>query len=823
MEKTERARIKTMSSTELMSNKAVGEVESRTEKEELPTVLRLRGGGPPVSRGLCCMEDCTLIIKTRCTTCPHHVCLVDMFKSEGIDVCIHCKKDHEDNCRTVQKILGQNYSNSKVDACIVSEQSNRVNTQHIGMKVVSPDDVQHRVQANIQDGVHDHDQDGVQNDIQDGVHDHDQDESQDDIQDCVQDCVQDGVQDCVQDDVQDDVQDENDNRNKDSPVDFQRCLKCNELMKSPIPHLKKKELCKQYYIDKYQGSKEWINAKRLGFDDIKSLAKIFKAVKQNLRRQDITYRKAMNQDRKEKRREQRKNEEKCSKMFFEKLEESFSKKCVGCEAFLSPVNVETIPNIGDFYDEFLVDIDDGVEYFICKWCTDILEHVNNRKEFDGEDEDTKLEYETWAKENFSFREEILKMKKRIKENSSAGVRIFNDDGKRKTIIFPQAGKSDLTISVDEKPDRMVNCDPVVLLPQCLFAEDPISTLSRAEIELANRWFGEAHPINVLSVVMLDRLGTMKYKKLLRQKQNSEVKKGVLKNNNLRLNNLESLEGCLSEVKGSSDFLSKQKEDLCFRQVQNGFKNIAIKWLVFEGYSHVMSDPFLATAVLRSKGFEVKSIEKASDGRFPSRDFRVCCDDAECNPFVCTKVPHHHTPLEIMNKEKLDVDIMFVAKFMTEKIQSFVDQIVKPIAKEYALFLTFDRPTDDNGESSFSLAGNIWTEDLASFNSSREPVQDLDEFIPEILQPENLSKFFGGSGRVVFANSKIVPWNKTVKQDVTPPVLENVAFEEIESCREASVFEALIVCGRSQPLCWYSQQMLYINTDDPRKVRETKSE
>ena len=92
----------------------------------------------------------------------------------------------------------------------------------------------------------------------------------------------------------------------------------------------------------------------------------------------------------------------------------------------------------------------------------------------------------------------------------------------------------MTISVDEKPDHIENCDPVVLLPQDLFAEDPISTLSRAEIELANRWFGEPHPINVLSAVMLDRLGTMKYKKMLRQKRNGEVKKGVIKNNNLRI-------------------------------------------------------------------------------------------------------------------------------------------------------------------------------------------------------------------------------------------------------------------------------------------------
>ena len=556
------------------------------------------------------------------------------------------------------------------------------------------------------------------------------------------------------------------------------------------------------YIQKFKSTEDWVNFKRLGLDDLKTLGKIFKIEQKRQRRSDPTYSMAENQKQKEKRKAQRTDEDKCAKMYFEKVDESFSKKCEGCEGFSSPEKVENIPNTNGL--------------FICKNCNEIEEKMNDLGTFGGEG--FVWAYEDWAKENFCFQEEILRKKKIIKDHWSAGIRMFNDGHKRKTIIYPQVGKSHLTISIDEKHEGMENCNPVVLLPQSLFVEDHIGRLSKDVFELANRWFGQAHIVNILSVLILDRLGSMTFFKQLRQKQNSEVKRGYLEDNKLSLIDSESDRGCLSEVKGSSDFLSKQTEDLHFRQLQNGFKNIKIKWPVYEGYSQAFSDPFLATAVLRTKGFKVKSIEKASDGRFPSRDFRVCCDDEECNPFVCTKVPQHNTPLEIMNNDKPDVDIMFVAKFMTEKIKSFVDQIVKPISKEYALFLKFDKSNGDNDDSSFFLHGNIWTEELALLNLSGEDIHDPDELLPAILKHENLSKFFGGSGKVMVANG-MVKWNNIIEQDdVTPPVLENVEFDEMENCREASLVEALMVCGRSQQIHWYSQQMLYINIEDPRKVR-----
>ena len=48
-----------------------------------------------------------------------------------------------------------------------------------------------------------------------------------------------------------------------------------------------------------------------------------------------------------------------------------------------------------------------------------------------------------------------------------------------------------------------------------------------------------------------------------------------------------------------------------------------------------------------------------------------------------------------------LDPLMITKFMVEKVEAFTNKIVKPLAKEYALFLSFERPSE-NTCSGFNL-------------------------------------------------------------------------------------------------------------------------
>ena len=49
----------------------------------------------------------------------------------------------------------------------------------------------------------------------------------------------------------------------------------------------------------------------------------------------------------------------------------------------------------------------------------------------------------------------------------------------------------------------------------------------------------------------------------------------------------------------------------------------------------------------------------------------------------------------------DLDPLTITKFMDEKVEAFTNKIVKPLAKEYALFPSFERPSE-NTWSGFNL-------------------------------------------------------------------------------------------------------------------------
>ena len=131
-----------------------------------------------------------------------------------------------------------------------------------------------------------------------------------------------------------------------------------------------------------------------------------------------------------------------------------------------------------------------------------------------------------------------------------------------------------------------------------------------------------------------------------------------------------------------------------------------------------------------------------------------------------------------------------------------------MAKEYSLFLLFDRPEGDIGDSGFALVGHVW--------------QDCPDVVHELLKEENMMMMLGDGGGSSEVITNLFNWEKTwyskEGKDVTEITRSNVDLEEIECHRETSLFEAISCCSRQMPIVWSSQGVVVLNTEDPRKVK-----
>ena len=188
----------------------------------------------------------------------------------------------------------------------------------------------------------------------------------------------------------------------------------------------------------------------------------------------------------------------------------------------------------------------------------------------------------------------------------------------------------------------------------------------------------------------------------------------------------------------------------------------------------------------------------------SRDYLVAYS-ANCIPFEC-ELENHEKPTEKLKNMEYNICPFAVSRFLNEKCEAFVENIVRPVSKDYSMFLGFDRPTGVGGDSGFFLVGNIWIDDS--------------NVIPEALRPENVRKVLGDGWGQIEMTSEISPWGQNSyghESDVTELTSREIECQTVDKCRETSLFEFIMCTVRSLKVMWASQKIRFVSTDDPRKV------
>ena len=572
------------------------------------------------------------------------------------------------------------------------------------------------------------------------------------------------------------------------------CLNCNLAFGKRISHLKKasNQPCFELYVFLYKAK----FGEKYESYDIKTLQKIFNKNENKQRwRSNPENRRQQNQNRKQQRKTSKANGPKCCNEFLQSIEDIMSRKCSVCTAFFSSRNVIEIEPKSIDHEDLIREgfIEEGDQNFVCKSCKKLKDDLDQIKQF--ENSQMSKDYEEWAKTHFTLKNKIKELKQIFKmKTANIGLQIENENGSRNTRLYPISNPNTVCCKIDDENQGLEYTEPTIFLPQELFDDLPNNKLSPAEGEMINR----AHDqiiFNVISALILDRLGMMKTKKEMGERRNQEVKKGILKGKRLTLRNDESQVGFMQTVKGTNEFKENTKKEMVFRQFQNGKKSIRFEWKVCNGLDHALKDEHLATCLVKMRGHKIMTLDKGEYGR----EVRVACGDG-CNPFKCQLEGQHQTPTEKLKGS--DIDLLAMVKFLHEKINSFIRKIIAPFAADFSFFLSFSRPKD-SGDSGFWLCGNIWMEN-----------EDMDS-IPKIWSIESLKTLLGEGGGQVEVVDDLIQWDSNCyKEDED----QSVQFDEQENCGETSIIEAICCCIRNMQVKWASQSVVYINTTDPRKVR-----
>ena len=606
------------------------------------------------------------------------------------------------------------------------------------------------------------------------------------------------------------------------------CEHCKIKIKSLIPHVKQKAYnkCKDYYFDKYLK-----NPSENVAENWKTLGTIVnnqrKNEKQRLRRLNKEYRDKMRQDQMERRQQKKCDVNVMAREYSNSINAIMSRQCAACNCFVSPQFTEAVSEDHNLYDE-------NDQILICKWCSKMESEMDRWMKLGGVDEELELEYQTWARENFSVDKKICSLKNKIRRNDhpqNVGILVFNEKNRRHFVAYPNINADTSCISIEQIKDGVIRNEPTVLLPETCPEKDCLETVSREECELASR-MSRIDLIDQLSVVFKDRLAKMQQARNYRMERNKDIVNGRLGNGEIFVINSESTEGCLRDIKGTKDQLKKERNENEFKQCQNGLTNIQLSYTVFDSFQSVHSDPTLALCIVRSRGYNISSMEKYNEEDKAIIEHRLQCRDG-CDPFLCQFQAHHPTPQEMLQINPEEIEPLTVCRYLSEKINIFIKTCVEPVAKDYDLFILFDRPSGPDGEgglspgsgfapdSGFCLSGHIWIDALTDYNISGEKIPAEVNLIPEILRKENLVQYLGngyGGSQVV---QHFVTWPDHLysfeKENITSTTMNRLTENETSDMRQVSIFEAIFYGGRGLKTSWSSQSVKLINSTDPRKA------
>ena len=610
--------------------------------------------------------------------------------------------------------------------------------------------------------------------------------------------------------------------------EMRKCDNCDMECKYLIPHLKKKNSagCREFYFKKYL--KEFSPNVS---DNLKILGRILgnhrKIEQQRLRRLNKDYREKMNSDQHDARIRKRVDPNNMTTDYHAAVEAILSRYCEACANYLSPKDVETVPRESCLYRE------DG-PVFVCKYCKTMEKDLERWMTLGVNDDELEKEYQIWAKDNFSLAKKLSSLQKAITRNehpNNVGVLIFDKNLRRYYVVFPSLKSDCDEIRIEESLECCDNNDPMVLLPETFLEDVIIETVSKEEYDLASR-SNQIDFVNLMSLLFNDRLNQMNYAKRSRISRNAEIRKGLISENKLQLMEANSMKGALGNIRGTTDYVTKHRNETKFKQWQNGKTNIRFSYAVFNGFQSIHTDSIMAKCILQTKGHHFASMQKEDDENKSAKEYRLkCC--VECDPFECELQDDHPTALEKVRSSPQDVDPLSVCRFLSEKISLFIKRCVEPIAKDYDLFLLFDRPSGpdvavglpaDSGfapDSGFSLSGHIWIDKLTVNNTADAQLPTGEDLIPEVLRKDNLTKLLGdgfGGAEVI---QKFADWPDQLytceNEDITNITAQRFDADEVSSLREMSIFEAIFSSGRNLKMAWTTQSVTLIDTSDPRKV------
>ena len=598
-------------------------------------------------------------------------------------------------------------------------------------------------------------------------------------------------------------------QNDDNGKDKENCLLCGDIAKYKIPHLKRegKVDCRKFYFDRFKRY-DWIpNIEQPSAKDWIQLGKLIKQDNFKQKRTDPTFKRGWQRKQTQTRKRMKQDTKYCNAEFKNKVQAILSLECELCKEFVS--SVQTVERQISHATE------DGkkssVKVDICKWCVKIKDNVESGHSLkEGEGSKESKEYHQWAIKNFTIEDKINEVGRKVTDGTKKffGVTFYNDESLRRLVIYPDVNEEDFKFETEDRTNGQNQVDPVVLLLQNL----PDVMVSKDEANLANR-SNKEHFLNVLNVMMIDRFGQIRNKENLRIKMNQHIVKGKVVDGRFCLKPSQSFEGCLSKLKGSEDYLKEFSDNFRFRQAQNGLTNLRISWPFFTGYEHIKEDPILASCLLKMFGHKINE----SKGEEKTKEFRVSCSkEFECDPFNCKLVAHHKTPFETIVAEKYEINPLTVARFMNEKLKIFIDKVIKPNSKDHTFSIINNRAEGESGDSGYLLAGIIWLSKLDDQNSSKKPLDTDVDVVPDPLKKENWQALLGGKGevRVVQGYHNCHSNLYSMDEDVTEITRRNIDCDQLE-CRETSLFEFINCCGRELEVCWSSQGVVMINTDDPR--------
>ena len=614
----------------------------------------------------------------------------------------------------------------------------------------------------------------------------------------------------------------------DNEEEMRKCENCKIECKYLIPHLKQKNSagCRDFYFRKYL--KEFSPNVS---DNLKTLGRIVnnqrKTEKQRLKRLNKEYRDKIKNDQQEARHRKKIDPNNMIKEYEAKVEGIMSKHCEACKSYVSPKDAGTVRKESCHYSE-------DAPIFVCKWCVTIEQDLERWMTLGLNDDEQDAEYQIWARENFSLPKKMSSLRKIITSNDhphNVGVLIFNENLRRYYVAFPVTNADGGETRIEESLDGYENNDPMVLLPETFLEDVVIETVSKEVFELASRC-SQIDFVDLMSIFFKDRLKKMNFAKRSRINRNVEYRKGSISENKLSLMDANSMKGALENIRGTTDYLTKHRNETQFKQWQNGTTNIRFSYAVFNGFQSIHTDSIMAKCILQTKGYHFASLQKENEENKPAKEYRLqCCVD--CDPFDCDRQDHHPTALEKVQSSPQDVDPLSVSRFLSEKVTAFINKCVEPIATDYDLFLLFDRPTGqdagvglpaDSGfapDSGFSLSGHIWIDKLTQCNTSDEKLPTGEDVIPWVLKKENLKQMLGdgfGGAEVI---QKFVDWPDQLysceNESITSITAKRVDSIEAKSLREMSIFEAIFSCGKNLKMFWTSQSVKLIDTTDPRKV------